>query len=268
MEQLLDWLRTPPLPGKKPLFYWILESGFISDLQWDPGDWHWQQTHKLGDAPFGYSSKRGYQNARKPHHPPGSSTSSKGWASKTPWPLRLWPRCGTTPACAKSGPSSGWPSTKGSRWARGSKPWGSKLPAKVAIRTSLSLPNTALWNAPPPERLGTLSVAPGLNGRRPTASPSPGLSSLWGKLSSKRRTTPRTSKITTLAATLIGDNRSTSSEAFFFTTFGPKDAAGISTDNTPSRGSYSSPGRPRPRWAWPPGKPSDLLAMIGVRISN
>jgi hypothetical protein len=32
-----------PIPGKKPLFYWILD----------------------------YSSKRGYQNARKPHRPPG-----------------------------------------------------------------------------------------------------------------------------------------------------------------------------------------------------
>jgi hypothetical protein len=31
-----------PLLGKKPLLYWILGSGFISDLQWDPGDWHWQ----------------------------------------------------------------------------------------------------------------------------------------------------------------------------------------------------------------------------------
>jgi hypothetical protein len=61
----------PPL-DKKPLLYWILGLRFISDLQWDPGDWHWQQTHKLGDAPFfRYSSKRGYQNARKPHHPPG-----------------------------------------------------------------------------------------------------------------------------------------------------------------------------------------------------
>jgi hypothetical protein len=74
----------------------------------------------------------------------------------------LWLGCGTTPARARSGPSSGWPSTKGSRWARGSKPWGSKLPAKVAIRTSLSLPNTALWNAPPPERLGTPWVCPTL----------------------------------------------------------------------------------------------------------
>jgi hypothetical protein len=50
-----------PLPGKKPLLDWILGSGFISDLQWDPGNWHWQQTRNMGDAPFfGYSSKRGY----------------------------------------------------------------------------------------------------------------------------------------------------------------------------------------------------------------
>jgi len=41
-----------PFPGKKPLLYWILGSGFIFDLQWDPGDWHWQQTRNMGDAPF------------------------------------------------------------------------------------------------------------------------------------------------------------------------------------------------------------------------
>jgi len=29
-------------PSKKPPIYWIFESGFISDLPWDPGDWHWQ----------------------------------------------------------------------------------------------------------------------------------------------------------------------------------------------------------------------------------
>jgi hypothetical protein len=61
-----------PLPGKKPLLYWILGPSFIYDLQWDPGDWHWQQTRKMGDAPFfGYSSKRGYQNAKKSHRPLG-----------------------------------------------------------------------------------------------------------------------------------------------------------------------------------------------------
>ncbi|CAK9870185.1 unnamed protein product [Sphagnum jensenii] len=61
----------PPPSSKKPLLYWILGFGFISDLQWDLGNWHWQQTHNMGDALFfSYSSKRGYQNARKPHHPP------------------------------------------------------------------------------------------------------------------------------------------------------------------------------------------------------
>jgi hypothetical protein len=64
-----------PPPGKKPPIYWIFETGFISDLPWDPGDWHWQPTHNMGDAPFfGYSSKRGYQNARKKHHSPSIIT--------------------------------------------------------------------------------------------------------------------------------------------------------------------------------------------------
>jgi hypothetical protein len=49
------------LPGKKSPIYWIFESGFIFDLPWDPGDWHWQSTRNMGDAPFfGYSFKRGY----------------------------------------------------------------------------------------------------------------------------------------------------------------------------------------------------------------
>jgi hypothetical protein len=60
-----------PPPSKKPPIYWIFEIGFISDLPWDPGDWHWQSTRNMGDVPFfGYSSKRGYQNARKKHHSP------------------------------------------------------------------------------------------------------------------------------------------------------------------------------------------------------
>ncbi len=175
---------------------------------------------------------------------------------------------GTTRARARSERSSGWPSTKGSRWERGSKTWGSPPPAKAVIRTSPNLPNIALWNAPPPAKLGTLFVVSGPNGRRPVASPSPGPSSFWGKRSLKRRTTPRTSKATTLAASPTNVNRSTYSEAFFSTTSGPRDVAGTSTDNTPLRRSYFNPGRPQPRWAWPPGKPSSLLARIGVRISN
>jgi len=46
------------LPGKKPPIYWIFETGFISDLLWDPEDWHWQKMQNMGDAPFfGYSAK-------------------------------------------------------------------------------------------------------------------------------------------------------------------------------------------------------------------
>ncbi len=57
--------RDLPPPRKKPPIYWIFESSFISDLSWDLGDWHWQKTHNMEDAPFfGYFAKRGYQNPR------------------------------------------------------------------------------------------------------------------------------------------------------------------------------------------------------------
>jgi hypothetical protein len=61
--------RDLPTIGKKPPLYWIFEVGYIVDLPWDPGDWHWQKTTTMGDAPFfNYSAKRGYQNARGTHH--------------------------------------------------------------------------------------------------------------------------------------------------------------------------------------------------------
>ncbi len=53
-------------PNKKTPTFWIFETGFIQDLPWDPGEWHWKATPHLGDAPFfGYTTKRGYINARK-----------------------------------------------------------------------------------------------------------------------------------------------------------------------------------------------------------
>ncbi len=51
----------------KPPFLWIFDSSFIDGLPWDPGEWHWQASSQMGDFPFfGYSTKRGYRNARKP----------------------------------------------------------------------------------------------------------------------------------------------------------------------------------------------------------
>ncbi len=51
----------------KPPLLWIFKSSFIDGLPWDPGEWHWQASSQMGDSPFfGYSVKRGYQNARKP----------------------------------------------------------------------------------------------------------------------------------------------------------------------------------------------------------
>jgi hypothetical protein len=36
---------------------------------WDPGEWHWQAAPHIGDAPFfGYTTKRGYNNAHKPSY--------------------------------------------------------------------------------------------------------------------------------------------------------------------------------------------------------
>ncbi len=61
--------KDPSALGKKPSFYLIFETRFTQDLPWDPGEWHWQTSPPLGDAPFfGYTAKRGYKNARKTAH--------------------------------------------------------------------------------------------------------------------------------------------------------------------------------------------------------
>ncbi len=68
-DATLKVARDPPTPGKKAPLYWIFETGFIQDLPWDPGEWHWQSNPPLGDAPFfGFTAKRGYLNARRSTH--------------------------------------------------------------------------------------------------------------------------------------------------------------------------------------------------------
>jgi hypothetical protein len=72
---MLRLAKDVPSPGKKPPIYWIFLSGLISDLPWDPEDWHWQQTGNMGGAPFfRYSIKRGYRNARRKQHTPSIIT--------------------------------------------------------------------------------------------------------------------------------------------------------------------------------------------------
>jgi len=67
--------RDPPSASQKNTTYWIFESGFIENLPWDPREWHWKETHPLGDAPFfGYTTKRGYKNAKGPLHSLGIIT--------------------------------------------------------------------------------------------------------------------------------------------------------------------------------------------------
>ncbi|CAM6062201.1 unnamed protein product [Sphagnum tenellum] len=51
-EATLNITREPPAQGKAPLLYWIFDEGFIRDLPWDPGEWHWQAISPLGNAPF------------------------------------------------------------------------------------------------------------------------------------------------------------------------------------------------------------------------
>ncbi len=71
--------RDAPIPGKRPLIYWIFETGFIQELPWDPGKWHWQAIPPLGDSPFfGYTAKRGYRNAQKTMHTPAMNTFIQG----------------------------------------------------------------------------------------------------------------------------------------------------------------------------------------------
>jgi hypothetical protein len=60
-----------------------------------PGEWHWQASHPLGDAPFfGYTAKRGYKNARRTTHTPNILTFIQGLNlrnSTTPQVIaRIW----------------------------------------------------------------------------------------------------------------------------------------------------------------------------------
>jgi hypothetical protein len=61
--------RDPPFVNQKNTTFWIFELGFIENLPWDPGEWHWKEIYPLGDVPFfGYTAKRGYRNAKGPSH--------------------------------------------------------------------------------------------------------------------------------------------------------------------------------------------------------
>jgi len=65
--------------NKKTPIFWIFEVGFIQDLPWDPGEWHWKPTPPLGDAPFfGYTAKRGYKNALRIGHTPSMLSFIQG----------------------------------------------------------------------------------------------------------------------------------------------------------------------------------------------
>jgi hypothetical protein len=110
-----------------------------------------------------------------------------------------------------------------------------------------------------------LSLVSGANGRHPTAFPLLGPSFFLGYPCSKKRTTPWTSIATTWVASPTGDNPSTFLRAFYFIISGWKDAEGTLMASTPSKGFCSNLGKLRRKWAWPPIRPLDLLARIGLR---
>ena len=40
---------------------WLYEDGYVTDLPWDPGEWHWRKIGHLQESPFyAYSARRGY----------------------------------------------------------------------------------------------------------------------------------------------------------------------------------------------------------------
>jgi hypothetical protein len=62
--------RDPLAPSKKAPLYWIFETGFIQDLPWEPGEWHWRANPPLGDAPFfDYTAKKGLYKRPKDDPP-------------------------------------------------------------------------------------------------------------------------------------------------------------------------------------------------------
>jgi hypothetical protein len=71
-----------------------------------------------------------------------------------------------------------------------------------------------------------------------------------------------------LVLTIWGCTLAPPTPATYFDISFLREADSTSTDSTPSSKSSFSPGRPLPRWAWPPGRPLDLLARIEVRISS
>jgi hypothetical protein len=81
--------REPPDPRNKHRIYWIFEAGFIHDLPWDPGEWHWAATPPWAMRPS--SDTRPKEAIPTPGKAPnlqGCRPSSKASISETPPPLR------------------------------------------------------------------------------------------------------------------------------------------------------------------------------------
>ncbi len=108
--------RDPPAPGKKPPLFWIYETGFVQDLPWDPGEWHWQAPPPFGDAPFfGYTVKRGYKNVQRMGHTPNMFSFIQGLNLRNSTTTQVIARIWHNVRPKKVGTLIWLPSTKASR---------------------------------------------------------------------------------------------------------------------------------------------------------
>jgi len=174
---------------KKPPLYWVFETGFIQDLPWDPGEWHWQASHPLRDAPlFGYTAKRGYKNARRMTHAPNILTFIQGLNlqnSTTPQ-ARIWHNARPK----KVGTFIWLTLNQGLLVGTWLQLMGIPPIAKFVTEELKNLPSTTCSSAPWCNVLGKLIRKFGKTRKRLKISPSPGHSSYLGRLSPNERTTP------------------------------------------------------------------------------
>jgi len=220
----------------------------------------------MGDAPFfGYSSKRGYQNARKKHHSPSIITFIQDLDLHNSTVAQIVAKMWHNARPRKVGALTWLTLNNGLPVGTWLQTMGIQAPCKGYDQGFQEFARHCLMECISAQKAWSAFLSVWGEWEVPNR-----LSITWpfvllGSPCSKKRTTPRTSISTTRVASPTGDNPSTFLGAFCSIIFGLKDAKGTLTASTPSKGFCSNLGKLRRRWAWPPGRPLDLLARIGLR---
>jgi len=255
--------RDPPAPGKKPPLFWIFESGFVQDLPWDPGDWHWQAPSPLGDAPvFGYTAKRGYKNARRSSHSPSLLTFIQGLNLRNSTVNQVIARIWHNARPKKVGTLIWLTLNQGLPVGTWLQLMGIDPICKVCDTNQVESPTHCLLECPKAQR--AWDAFKEVWKERRLTSTSLGLSCFSGKPSTNVRKIRRTSSPTTRGASLTSGSPLTSSRVFSCTICGLGGAERTSTTNTPSSKFSLRPGWPRSRSAWPPGRPSEPVRLLEI----